>query len=75
MFNIVMIVCCCRAVSERQIVGAIQGGAHSVEAVAACTEAGTKCGSCRSEIAALVAAHGPDAKRHLAMANADSEAA
>ena len=65
----------CEVWAERQVVGAIQGGAHTVEAVGACTQAGTRCGSCRSEIAELIAVHGPDAKRHLAMAKDASEAA
>jgi nitrite reductase (NADH) large subunit len=50
-------VCNCMKVSESAIVAAVQGGADGVEAVSACTKAGTGCGSCKSELAELVQAH------------------
>jgi bacterioferritin-associated ferredoxin len=51
-----MYVCICHGVSDRTIRSAIERGACSPEAIAACTGAGTKCGRCRPEIAAIVAA-------------------
>lgn len=48
------IVCACQAVGLNQIRNAISTGAASLEAVGACTRAGTNCGSCRPEIAALL---------------------
>jgi len=45
-----MIVCSCRAVSDRVIGKAIDQGASTVDEVSAATGAGTKCGSCRGHI-------------------------
>jgi assimilatory nitrate reductase catalytic subunit len=49
-------VCVCHGVPESRVRGAIEGGARSVAAVGEETKAGTGCGSCRPEIAALLAA-------------------
>lgn len=49
-----MFVCCCLGVTDRAIRGAIDQGAQSVEDVVACTGAGSRCGSCRPEIAEMV---------------------
>jgi bacterioferritin-associated ferredoxin len=54
-----MIVCHCRVVSDRGVRAAIGDGAACVEDVAALCEAGTRCGSCRPTIAALLAVHLP----------------
>ncbi len=48
-------VCACLKVGARSIAAAINAGACSVEAVGAATGAGTNCGSCRPEIARLIA--------------------
>ncbi len=48
------LVCQCRAVSEQDIRQSIQAGALTVAAVGARCGAGTECGSCRPEIAALL---------------------
>jgi bacterioferritin-associated ferredoxin len=53
-----MYVCLCLGVSDRDVRRAVEGGACTAAEVSACTGAGTKCGSCRSTVAALVAAHG-----------------
>jgi bacterioferritin-associated ferredoxin len=45
-----MIVCICRAVSDRQVDQAVAEGAASVEAVSASTGACTDCGSCHRAI-------------------------
>jgi bacterioferritin-associated ferredoxin len=45
-----MIVCICRAVSDRQIDRAVAEGATSVEAVSASTGACTGCGACHQAI-------------------------
>jgi bacterioferritin-associated ferredoxin len=53
-----MYVCLCVGVTERDIKELVREGACSVEDVAACTGAGTRCGTCRSSIAAMVADEG-----------------
>ena len=45
-----MIVCVCKAVSDRAIARAIAEGAQSVDDVARCTGAGTGCGACRHSV-------------------------
>ena len=47
-------VCACLNVGRNTILATIGGGAASVEAVGAACGAGTSCGSCRPEIAALI---------------------
>ncbi len=49
-----MIVCSCRRVSDRLIQQAVSSGARSSEQVAACTGAGTGCGSCVPALARAV---------------------
>ena len=44
------IVCSCFSIGARQIAAAVRGGAMSVEAIGRLTNAGTNCGSCKSEI-------------------------
>ncbi|MBV6656580.1 MAG: nitrate reductase [Devosiaceae bacterium] len=48
------IVCACFAVGRNTIAAAITDGATSLDAVGAACQAGTNCGSCRSEIAAML---------------------
>ncbi len=50
-----MVLCICRAVSEREIDAAVRGGARSVDAVGACCGAGTDCGACREAIEERIA--------------------
>ena len=50
-----MLVCHCRAVSDRTIREAVQSGAGSCEAVADTCGAGTGCGGCRELVSAIVA--------------------
>jgi assimilatory nitrate reductase catalytic subunit len=50
------LVCACRNIRAGRIGAAIAGGAASVGAVGEATTAGTVCGSCRPEIARLIAA-------------------
>ena len=47
-------VCACFSVGVNQIVAAVRGGCHSVEAVGAALNAGTNCGSCRGEIRGII---------------------
>jgi len=49
-----MFVCLCKGVTDRTIRAEVARGACSAEEIAACTGAGTKCGSCRDEVAAIV---------------------
>lgn len=52
-----MYVCLCTGVTDQEIRETIAEGASSVEEVAYCTGAGTRCGSCRSAVAQLVEEH------------------
>ena len=45
-----MYVCVCRAVTDKEVAAAIEGGAHSVEAVTRACGAGGDCGACRGQI-------------------------
>ena len=56
MFNInsIMYVCLCAGVTDHEIRETIAEGAASVEEVAYCTGAGTRCGSCVPQIARMV---------------------
>ncbi len=47
-------VCSCYGVGVNQIAAAARGGCATVSAIGAATKAGTNCGSCRSEIQALL---------------------
>ncbi|MBD9572202.1 nitrate reductase [Ensifer sp. ENS08] len=47
-------VCSCFGVGVNQIVAAVRGGCHSVEAVGVALNAGTNCGSCRAEIRGII---------------------
>ncbi|HWU19112.1 MAG TPA: molybdopterin-dependent oxidoreductase [Devosia sp.] len=52
------IVCSCFSVGINTIAAAVTGqGCTTVEAVGACTKAGTNCGSCRAEIRGIIDAH------------------
>jgi len=53
------LVCACLKVGARRVDAAIAAGAASVDAVGQSTGAGTNCGSCRPEIARLIAAQRP----------------
>ena len=48
-------VCWCNGVAVHQITSAISTGADSVEAIGACTRAGTGCGTCKGRISELLA--------------------
>jgi assimilatory nitrate reductase catalytic subunit len=50
------IVCACLKVGARKIEAAVAAGTDTVEAIGAVTGAGSNCGSCRPEIARLIAA-------------------
>ncbi|ANH07834.1 nitrate reductase [Shinella sp. HZN7] len=47
-------VCACFGVGINQIVAAVRGGCHGVEAIGAALNAGTNCGSCRGEIRGII---------------------
>jgi bacterioferritin-associated ferredoxin len=49
-----MIVCHCYCVSDREIRACAREGASSVGEVGRACEAGTGCGGCRQEIAAII---------------------
>jgi len=48
------IVCSCFNVGVNQLSSAIAGGCRSLDAIGAALRAGTNCGSCRSEISAII---------------------
>ncbi len=50
-----MIICICKAVSDRQIRSAVSGGAGSVRELSRQTGLGTCCGKCVPEAKAIVA--------------------
>lgn len=50
------LVCACMGVGVNDLKAAIAGGCRSVDALGALTLAGTSCGSCKPELAALIAA-------------------
>ncbi|WVT77916.1 nitrate reductase (plasmid) [Sinorhizobium chiapasense] len=47
-------VCSCFSVGVNQIMGAVAGGCHTVEAIGKHLNAGTNCGSCRVEIKGII---------------------
>lgn len=49
-----MYVCLCQGVTDRDIDQAIDEGASTVEEIAYCTRAGTRCGSCIPTIRAML---------------------
>ena len=49
-----MLVCHCRAVSDRQVEAAVTAGARDARAVVRATHAGTGCGGCLSSLRALI---------------------
>ena len=49
-----MVLCICRAITDREIDAAVSAGARSVDAVSACCGAGTDCGACREAIEARI---------------------
>jgi len=59
-------VCACLKVGARAIESAIVAGAASVDAVGAATGAGSNCGSCRPEIARLIAAQSQEKAKDAA---------
>ncbi len=66
-----MYVCLCKAVTDRDIARAIDGGARSVEDVTRCTGAGSACGTCREAIAAAAQAAAGEAPGGCAVAGAN----
>ena len=61
-------VCNCHKVTEARLREAIDGGASTVEALCASTKAGSGCGSCKSDLAQILASHAPPAAK-VAVAN------
>lgn len=63
-----MVVCHCNAVNDRVIRSEILAGALDAEDVAQRCDAGTRCGSCRPVVEALLAEHGVTIRRAFAAA-------
>lgn len=70
-----MIVCLCRAVSDRVIQRAITSGATTVRQVGAACGAGTDCGSCKAQVSALLQGASPIAPPRRACAQDNCAAA
>ncbi|GAA2721300.1 MULTISPECIES: (2Fe-2S)-binding protein [Streptomyces] len=51
------LLCTCLRVTEREVIEAIEGGAHDLPAVREATEANTGCGDCADDIEDLIADH------------------
>ena len=49
-----MYVCLCLGVTDQQLRETVADGATSVEEVMYCTGAGTRCGTCRATVGAIV---------------------
>jgi len=60
------IICACHNVGETDIKAAIDSGARSVEALGSRLKAGTHCGSCISEMKAILASHDQECVEHIA---------
>jgi assimilatory nitrate reductase catalytic subunit len=60
------VVCACAGVRVDRITAAIAAGCHTLDAVSSATEAGSVCGSCRPEVARLIATHAKPEVRHAA---------
>jgi bacterioferritin-associated ferredoxin len=52
-----MYVCCCYAVTEREVRAVIEAGADSVPAVTRACRAGGDCGSCQQHIESMLEEH------------------
>ena len=63
-----MVVCHCNAVNDREIRAEILAGALDAEGVAERCNAGTRCGSCRPVVEALIAEHGVTIRRTVVAA-------
>jgi bacterioferritin-associated ferredoxin len=50
-----MVVCSCRAVTDRTVHAAICAGANSIDELASLCTAGTRCGGCWPELQRLLA--------------------
>jgi bacterioferritin-associated ferredoxin len=65
-----MYVCLCLGITDHDLQEVIDDGATTAEEVAHCTGAGTRCGSCRGAVEAMVSAaaqpaSGPCSRRRL----------
>ena len=65
-----MVVCSCRAVSDRAVRAAIDDGATSVEEVTARCAAASRCGGCSPTLERLIAEHAPAVDRTVTIAAA-----
>jgi bacterioferritin-associated ferredoxin len=66
-----MYVCVCRAVTEKEVEAAIDGGAQTIAQVTAACDAGGDCGACRGMIADMIDEKtGCCSKRHLEVVRA-----
>ena len=63
-----MVVCSCRAVSDRAVRAAIADGATTVEEVSARCAAASRCGGCSPELERLLAEFRPQREAFAAVA-------
>jgi nitrite reductase (NADH) large subunit len=64
-------VCNCNHVSTSALEEAIKGGCDNLARLSSATRAGTGCGSCRGQLAALILKHAPVTSNGKGKANAD----
>jgi bacterioferritin-associated ferredoxin len=62
-----MIVCHCRAITDRAIREAVRSGAVDLDAVEAATGAGSCCGGCQPTVEAVIGAASGDSNAALAV--------
>jgi bacterioferritin-associated ferredoxin len=61
-----MVICSCRAVTDRAVIAAIEDGATTVDALADRCAAASECGGCWPELERLIGEH--TARRDFAVA-------
>lgn len=70
-----MIVCHCKALTDRDVCAALCCGATSLPALARATGAGSECGGCRPQLEMLLVALGPVVGTREAQARAEARRA
>ena len=68
----VVIVCHCNGVSDREVRGAIERGAHATESVLRACGAGSDCGSCHAVVEQILVDTIVDAPRRRVLAHVTS---
>lgn len=59
-----MYICICKAVTDKQLVNAIEGGVCSRRELTHCLGVGKDCGKCNKEIKTLLKQHGEQSENY-----------